>query len=129
MLIKYPIFGQDKDKWMYIVETEQKLNSNLEKIDIENNEYIGWDSNGKPLGFYLEGDNIKVRCLSSDSNLNELKQAIINYARLANPKTPLTNPEKYEKVTELFKAVENHINQGRLSRRIITKIEKVLKKK
>ena len=37
--IKYPIFLQDRDKWIYILVSNGDLRD-LENIDVEDNEYI-----------------------------------------------------------------------------------------
>jgi len=41
MEIKYPIFLQDRDKYMYVIESALEINRELEKIDVEENE-PGW---------------------------------------------------------------------------------------
>lgn len=120
MSIKFPIFGQDKDKSIFIIETKFKLSYHLENIDIENKEYIGWDSDGKPIEFYLENNEIKVCCLSNESKLKELKQAILDYAQLYRPKVPFDYSGS--NVVDLFKAAESHISQGRLSYKIKMKL-------
>jgi hypothetical protein len=126
MSVKFPIFGQDKDKSIFIIETESKLSYHLENIDIENKEYIGWDSDGKPVEFYLDNNEIKVRSLSSESKLEELKQAILDYAQLYRPKVPFNYSGS--NVVELFKTVEEHIDQGRFSYRITKKLKSLWKK-
>ncbi len=112
MTVKYPIFGQGRDKWMFIIEKESKLDYHLEAIDIENKEYVGWDSEGKPVEFYLDNNKIKICCLSNESKLEELKKAILNYAKLARPKVPFSYSGSEDNIFELFKAVEEHIQDG-----------------
>lgn len=126
MCVKFPIFGQDKDKSMFIINTESELSYHLENIDIENKEYVGWDSDGKPVEFYLDNDEIKVRCFSNESKLEELKQAILDYAQLYIPKVKFNYSGL--NVVELFKTVEEHINQGRLFYRITKKLKSLWKK-
>jgi hypothetical protein len=81
MTVVYPIFGQDRDKWMYMIDAESRLAYHLETIDIENGEYSGWDMQGKPIQFYLENERIKVQCQSNIQEPEKLKKAILHYAR------------------------------------------------
>jgi len=46
MKIIYPIFLKDRDNWMYVLKDQKEVEENLEKIDIEDKEYIGWDAEG-----------------------------------------------------------------------------------
>lgn len=110
MIIKYPIFGQDRDKWMYMIDSGERLNSDLETIDIENKEYVGWDSDGKPIEFYLDEDEIKIRCKSSEPKLEELKSAILDYAKIAKPKKVFVYSREYKNISDFFRTIENHIN-------------------
>ena len=126
MNIKYPIFAQDQGKSMFIIETESKLNYHMENIDVENKEYIGWGSDGKPVEFYLDNNEIKGRCLSKESRLEELKQAIFYYARFMRPKVPFYYSGS--NIVDLFKAAEEHIAQGKLSYKIKMKLKGLWKK-
>ena len=109
MTVKYPILEQDRDKWMFIIETESKLGYHLEAIDIENKEYMGWDIEGRPIEFYLDKNEIKVRYLSNETKWEDLKEAILNYAKFAKPKIPFIDSGQYNNLGDLFRAVENHI--------------------
>jgi len=115
--MKYPIFGQDRDKWMFIINSESDLNS-LEAIDIEGKEYVGWDVTGMPIEFFMDKGAIKTRPLSQTIQIDELKKAILNYATIANPKMPFNHCGKENDVIGLFKAAEEHIKSGSLMGRI-----------
>jgi len=46
--VKFPLFAFEKDdRSMYLVESPERLLYHLEAIDIENGEYLFWDSTGK----------------------------------------------------------------------------------
>ena len=124
MNVKYPIFGQDKDKWMFMIETKSGL-GHLENIDIEGQEYVGWDVDGKPIEFYLENNNIKVRYTSSEYEPEKLREAILNYVKLARPKVSFIYNEHKESLVELFRSVEQHIENSSF----ITKIKNLVRKK
>lgn len=116
-MITYPIFGQDRDKWMFMIDSESGLNY-LEAIDIEGKEYIGWDVRGIPIDFYLDNEEIKVRSLSEEPQVERLKQAILDYAATARPKVPFNPSGLEDNVIGLFKAVEEHVERGSLRRKI-----------
>ena len=124
MSVKFPIFGQDKDKSMFIIETPSKLSYHLENIDIENKEYIGWDSDGNPIEFYLDNNEIQVRYFSNEPKLEQLKQAILDYAQFYRPNAPFNYSGS--NIVDLFKATDEHINQGRFSYRIVKKLKSCL---
>ncbi len=121
--MEYPIFAQDRDKWMYMIKRESDLNSDLEVIDIENNEYIGWDKSGIPLKFYLENGRIKIKSTSGKPQLEILKKAVFEYAKVASPKAPFEYSGMANNVVALFEAVERHINTDGL----LGKIKQFLK--
>jgi len=105
----FPIFIQDKDKWMYMINGPLDLNS-LEIIDINNNEYIGWDKDGRPIELYVDNNDIKVRCLSDEKQVEILRKAIIDYAAVARRKALFCCDGIGSDMVVLFKAVEQHIN-------------------
>jgi hypothetical protein len=111
MKIVFPVFVQDKDKWMYLINDPVALNS-LEIIDVDGNEYIGWDKEGKPIEFFTDGDEIKARCLSDEKQVVTLRKAILDYAMIARRKTPFCCDDNGNDMVILFKAVEKHINNG-----------------
>lgn len=126
MNVKYSIFGQDKDKWMFKIDEESKLNYHLEKIDVENCEYAGWDVEGKPIEFYVDDEKIKIRYKSSQLQIEKLKEAILDYAKLGNPREEFI--DKYSDVKELFQAVERHIDKARMSNKMKKKSTEFIEK-
>ncbi|PYU49566.1 MAG: hypothetical protein DMG48_16150 [Acidobacteria bacterium] len=48
MSVTFPLFAFEKDdKSMRLIESESRILSRLEGIDIENGEYVFWDANGE----------------------------------------------------------------------------------
>lgn len=115
--MKYPIFGQDRDKWMFMIISESELDS-LEAIDIEGKEYVGWDVIGTSIEFFVDKGKIKIRSLSQTTQIEELKKAILNYAAIANSKVPFNHYGREDDIIGLFKAAEQHIKSSSLMGRI-----------
>jgi len=109
MKVVFPIFIQDKDKWIYMINGPLALNG-LEIIDINNNEYVGWDKDGRPIELYVDNNDIKARCLSDEKQVEILKKAIMDYAAVARRKAPFCCDDIRSDMVVLFKAVEQHIN-------------------
>jgi hypothetical protein len=124
--IKYPIFGKADDRSIFMIDTESKLNYHMENIDVENKEYIGWDSDGRPVEFYLDNNKIRARYLSNESKLGELKQSIFDYARSYKSEVPFDYSGT--DVVDLFKAAEEHINQGKFWYKISKNFKNLWKK-
>lgn len=118
MEIEYPIFLQDRDNYVYMITSVEELNEELETIDIEEKEYRAWDAKGMQLELYLERKEIKVVMLANAPQLEELKDAILNYSRLAKSKAPFIYSGKEDNMAELFKAVEEHIRAGWITYKI-----------
>ena len=108
----YPIFLQDKDNYIYMINSVRELNEKLENIDIEEKEYMAWDEKGIPLELYLEQKEIKTVMFANAPQLEELKDAILSYVRLARPKVSFVYSGPENDMVELFKAVEEHIKAG-----------------
>ncbi|MFH1699283.1 MAG: hypothetical protein ABIE07_01745 [Candidatus Zixiibacteriota bacterium] len=49
-MIEFPVYLIDQDNWMILINYENGLEYHLETIDIEENEYSGWDSKGQQGG-------------------------------------------------------------------------------
>jgi len=124
--MKYPVFGQDRDRWMFMISSESELGS-LEAIDIEGKEYTGWNVAGIPVEFFLDKGNIKIKPLSEVPQIEEAKKAILNYAAIAKPKVPFNYYGPEDDMVGLFKAVEQHIKSGSLKEKIKRFIKKYLK--
>jgi len=113
MEIRWPVFLKDRDGWMNILKSMDQIQVELEEIDIRDNEYTTWDSRGLPLQLYLDEGKIKIRFLSEEVQLDKLKEAILNYAKLYRPEAPFVYHGFEDNIIELFKAVEEHIKIGR----------------
>ena len=124
MKIIYPIFLKDRDHWMFVLKNQKEVEENLEKIDIEDKEYIGWDAEGKLLDFFVKEDEIKVGILSEKSHSEEVKKAILGYAHSALPKVPFLPSKAEVDLLELFNKVEKHIRENTGFLRIITFFKK-----
>lgn len=124
MEIAYPIFLQDRDKYMYMITSASEVSEELENIDIEEREYISWDAKGRPLEFYLKDNEIKNKIISSEPQLEKLKEAILSYAKVVRPKSPFIYSGSEENMFELFKAVEEHIK----SESVIKKLKRLFRK-
>jgi hypothetical protein len=118
MEICYPIFVKDQDGWVSILNRFEDLQVKLEKIDIEDKEYTTWDAEGLPVELYLDQKEMKVKALSDENRQDELKEAILNYAKLARPKVPFFYSGTEKSMVELFEAVEKHIKNGRFVQKV-----------
>jgi len=122
METKYPIFVTAKDDPMVEIIQEAKELRKYDDIDIEQDLFFGWDSDGVPLEFYIDRKEVKVRTASAERRLYELRNAILNYVKLAAPKVSFAYSGPEDNMVELFKAVEEHIkkessmNKGFLSK-------------
>ena len=116
-MIKWPVFGQDRDQFMFMINSEQGLDS-LETIDIEGKEYMGWDVCGIPVEFFLDKRKIRVRPTSEIAQKEELRRAILKYAALASPKIPFKTDLPEDDIIGLFMAVEQHIKSTGMMRTI-----------
>lgn len=126
MQIEYPIFVKDRDGWVSIVH--RSVNE-LEIIDVENGEFVGcWDRNGIPLQLNLKKDRnnqeIRVEIAFDNVQLDQLKEAIVSYAKLARPKVSFVYSGPKDDIVALYRAVEEHINAGQLR----NKLKKFFKK-
>lgn len=105
MTIQFPIFLQDTDGYMYKVDSADDLGS-VEVIDVEEDEYRAWDAVGLPVALYVDAGRIRVRAIASEPNVNELRAAILRYARLVLPGSGSDLQASYPHITELFAAIE-----------------------
>lgn len=123
MTPSYPIFLKDRDEWMCMICDEEQLNTDLESIDIEDNEYQGWDINGIPVKPYLEQKQIKLKVLSDQPQEEQLRNAIFKYANLAR-KGSFVYAGDATNLKALFQSVEEYIAADTLTQ----KIKRALKK-
>jgi len=111
MDIKFPIFLKDRDGWMCMIKTAVGLD-HLEKIDIEQHEYVGWDFDARPIEIILTNDSIAVRLSKQGTaGIPAIRQSILDYARTAGPKDIAFNGDGIEDLIRLFEAAEKHASQ------------------
>jgi hypothetical protein len=66
--VEYPIFVFEKDdRSMRLIESEERILSHLEAIDIENNEYVFWDANGRGVSISVSVGSFKSELKSVTS--------------------------------------------------------------
>jgi hypothetical protein len=102
---------------MYKLSSIDEVNNELEITDIEDEEYTVWDLEGKPLEFYLDQGEIKIKVCSDKSQLNKLKEAILNYAKKARPKYSFVFTGERSDLVGLFEEVEGFIKKQGIFRR------------
>ena len=111
MEISYPVFYQDQDGWMCMLNSLQEIQTQIEQNDVYDEEYKVWDAKGRVLELYLDKKEIEVRMLSSKSRLEELRKAILHYAEVAKPKVSFITTSVDNDVVKLFSTVEKHIEK------------------
>jgi hypothetical protein len=79
MDVQFPLFVFAKDdRSMYLVETPERVLYHLEAIDIENNEYLFWDSTGA--GVSISVARGKVKQIAVCEQAMSLREAFEAYA-------------------------------------------------
>jgi len=88
MDVKFPLFVQEKDdRSMYLIETPDRLLYHLEAIDIENSEYLFWDSSG--VGVCLSVAHDAINQIAHCDQAMSLPEAFEAYARSYGFQIPL----------------------------------------
>ncbi|MCK5126093.1 MAG: hypothetical protein KAR42_07540 [candidate division Zixibacteria bacterium] len=109
--IEYPIYIADHGNWMTLIVNLTELNYEIETIDIETDEYLGWDSNGRRVELYLDSRrNIDIKLISYDCYIHELITAILAFAKTAKKKVAFTPSKENLSPYELFMEVDRFIN-------------------
>ena len=116
--LAFPLFLQDRDEWITMIEKEEELNGKLEWLDVEDHEYTGWDLHGHPVELYLQDKLIKARILSNHSEAGALKEALLHYASLVCQKIPSSQWAHVENVVDLFRAIETRAAERGLRRKV-----------
>ncbi|MCK5126339.1 MAG: hypothetical protein KAR42_08785 [candidate division Zixibacteria bacterium] len=89
--IEYPVYLVDRGNWMIVISNQTEIICGIESIDIEDDEYLGWDSNGRKVGLYLDsGRHIGIKLISHDCYIHELITAILAFAKTAKKKVAFT---------------------------------------
>ena len=113
--IAYPIFLVDRDHIVLLIKDANHLNYHLERIDIEDGEYDGWDVKARPIELFLDGSDIRARLADEQACPTELKAAIFRYANRG--KRPFIYQGPSDDYLNLLQAAEAHVAaQGFLSR-------------
>lgn len=86
--VKFPlIVFETDDRSMFLIETPERLLHRLEKIDIENNEYVFWDSSGAGVCVSV-AHGVKNQIAFCD-NAMSVAEAFEAYARSYGLRLPL----------------------------------------
>lgn len=126
---RFPLFLIDRDGWINLVRSQEDSGW-IEKIDVEANEYSGWDIDGRCIQIRMKGDDVNFFVLSdSAESLDELKQAILNYANRAGPKGERFHFDAFWNPLKLFVAAEQHVSKAGLKYRISSFIKKIINKR
>ena len=76
----FPVFLKDSDGYMCLIQSMDDLNSHIEMVDVEANEYIGWDIRGSEIRLLPQGQSIEVKVLEKNNDLEKLKSSLLSYA-------------------------------------------------
>jgi hypothetical protein len=103
--VTFPIYVCLDDGRLIRIESFSKILYDLEAVDIENDEYMFWDANGKGMKILIEND--QVSGFRSADNKLSLRQAIETYTKqLGTPiDTSGTPTEVWARVQEVERNV------------------------
>ena len=120
MALTFPVFLRDRDGWMYFIRAMENLDQDLERIDVEDGEYRGWDSHGWPVELSLQGPRISCEIVDLEGSpaVGELKAAIMNYATIAGPKNEPFSPSDTGDILTLFLEAEAHVKKSSIAHRL-----------
>jgi|SRR6267378_7160925 len=80
MDVQFPLFVFEKDdRSMYLIETPERVLDHLEAIDIENSEYLFWDSTGA--GVCVAVANGAVKQIAPCAETISLREAFETYGQ------------------------------------------------
>jgi hypothetical protein len=103
MNINFPVFVLAKDCGeVTAFDTIEKMQSQLEKIDVENNEYEAWDRNGNPLALGVQKPTW-LRIEASNESSTTLRDALLKYGKSVG--VQLTD-DKANDFVEALKTIE-----------------------
>ena|ERR1051326_3204368 len=90
MQINFPLFVRAKDSGEVArFNSVQELQVQVEKIDIENEEYEAWDKDGLPVGLKLQNPVwIKLELLTEGYDPDRLRRALLDYANSVGVQLP-----------------------------------------
>jgi len=109
---KYPIYVIERNSnwFLWAIENEENLMT-IEEIDILDEEYIGWDSDGKQIKLELIDGVNTVVVTSNELFEDELKNELINHANKRWKKYPFKPSRENLTIEELLKEYRNHSNK------------------
>jgi hypothetical protein len=114
--VTYPLFVFEKDdKSMRLIEDQGRILFHLEAIDIENDEYVFWDSTGGVVNVSVKKENVSV---SPCKEVFPLRDAFTAYAN-ANGLGELTVTGA---PTEVWGRVQREIDARPKNRSFLAKI-------
>jgi hypothetical protein len=115
MLPQFPLFGFEKDDCsMRLIESPDRVLHYMEIIDLENEEYLFWDSTGHGVSIVVEKDRVKEIALSNRPM--SLSDAFATYCRAFGLQAPLEGRplDVWERIQSQHK--QQPVKKGWLSR-------------
>jgi hypothetical protein len=103
MDVRFPVFVREKDSGdVFMSESINELQKHVERIDIENSEYEGWDADGRRIQFGLQQPVWLTLDASGETEMSALRAAVAAYAATRG----IAVTDKYQSATELAKILE-----------------------
>jgi len=116
--VKYPVFLIDNDDYVSMLCSQADISS-LELIDVQSEEYSGWDTDGRSVALSVkDGTHLVIDLNSTAGNPDRVRNAILHYAALAGGGRIFKPSRQDLPLQVLFDEVELFINEGRFFRRI-----------
>jgi len=111
MNLLYPLLILARDDRSIQKITAQSELDYFEQIDIEADEYSGWDMQAYPISLSWEPRvGPKAEIADSVPQPHKLREAVMNYAKMYS-EVPFDCGESVSDIVELFDAVERHIEE------------------
>lgn len=91
MPINFPLFVRTKDSGeVALFNSVEELQFQIEKIDVENGEYEGWDKDGLPVQIKLQEPALWIRLEPSaeDRKPDQLRAALFEFAKSVGVRLP-----------------------------------------
>ena len=107
----YPLFLVDRDDHLVLVKTDPDLDSALELVDVEDDEYHGWDSEGRPINMGIRDGRIAVNVINDEDQTGRVREAIVKYANLLWPDSPFEDDDLSCPLIELHNKCMSHLKK------------------
>lgn len=123
-MLKYPLFILSKDdKGIIVIDDEKGLNY-FEQIDVENDEYAGWDFDAFPLRVSWNGKKgIAVEREAGSAQHADMKRAIFNHIDNTAARYRPDQPFYYDRASDDFLSIRTrlreHIKQAPIKQKIV----------